>query len=293
VVTRPVRPRPVALTIAGIDSGGGAGVIADVKTFAAHQVWGTAVVTAVTAQNTLGVQGVHLLPAEMVRQQLRSVALDIGIDGLKTGMLGSAAIVEAVSAELTDLDLGDVVVDPVLWSGHGDRLLGADAVECMIRELVPRARVITPNLAEAAALIGGQPADLVGRGAMVEAARWLVARGAGAALIKGGHLGYLEALAGFEGTEPAAPDGGSPDCLVVAGEPDPYWFEGTRLAQPHTHGSGCVLAAAITARLIRGADIVTACRDAKAFVRGAIAGGLAFGRGTGPVDPDWERPATP
>lgn len=261
--------RPVAMTIAGTDSGGGAGVAADLKTFEAHRVWGTMAVVAVTAQNTLGVEAFATLPPELVRQQILAVAGDIGVDAAKTGMLARAELVSAVAGAVSDAGIRRLVVDPVFVSKHGDTLLADDAVEALRRELLPLAAVVTPNLAEAGRLVGGSVAD---RASMVEAGRTLVAAGARVALVKGGHL---------DGDQ-------SPDCLVAAGA-DPVWLEGERIAGRHTHGTGCVLAAAITAELARGMDPADACVAAKRFVERAIAAGAPLGAGVGPVDPGWAR----
>ncbi len=259
--------RPVALTIAGTDSGGGAGVVADVKTFVAHGVWATVAVTAVTAQNTLGVRAWTALEPSMVRAQVEAVAMDIGVDAVKTGMLANGAIVDAVVLAVRDLRLGPLVVDTVLRSTHGDTLLDADALDVLRAQLLPLALVVTPNLAEAGALVAGTVTD---RASMEEAGRELVAMGAGAALVKGGHLDD---------------DTASPDCLVVAGQAEPEWLDGPRLASRHMHGTGCTLSAAITAELARGRTLSDACRRAKVFLTRAIRGGVELGAGAGPVDP--------
>ena len=259
--------RPVALTIAGVDSGGGAGVVADAKTFEAHGVWATVAVTAVTAQYTLGVHAWAALEPALVRAQIEAVAGDIGVDAVKTGMLATAAIVSVVAAAVRDLGIGPLVVDPVLASTHGADLLAADALDVVRAELLPLARLVTPNLAEAEALVGSPVTD---RATMEAAARELVAMGAGAALVKGGHL---------------AEDRASPDCLVMVGESEAHWLDGPRLAGRHTHGTGCTLSAAIAAELALGRALPDACRRAKAFVARAIAGGLDLGAGVGPVDP--------
>ncbi len=177
--------RPVALTIAGSDSGGGAGITADLKTFEAHGVWGTVALVAVTAQNTLGVQAFDAVSPELVRAQITSVAGDLGVDAAKTGMLASAEIVDSVAETVKEFGVGPLVVDPVFVSKHGDTLLADDAVGALRHELLPLARVTTPNLPEAARLVGFPVED---RAAMEEAARALVGFGAGAALVKGGHL---------------------------------------------------------------------------------------------------------
>jgi hydroxymethylpyrimidine/phosphomethylpyrimidine kinase len=262
---------PVALTIAGSDSGGGAGIVADLKTFEALGAWGTTALVAVTAQNTLGVQAFETLPPALVRAQIESVVTDIGVDAAKTGMLASAELVVAVAAAIRDFAVPNLVVDPVFVSKHGDTLLADDAVEALRTELLPLARVVTPNLPEASALVGFEVGD---RDAMVQCAKELLASGVGAVLVKGGHL----------------PDGGgSPDCFLALGHADPVWIEGRRIAGRHTHGTGCVLSAAITAELARGRDAEVACHTAKRFVEAAIAGGLELGAGVGPVNPGWGR----
>ncbi|MDP8937460.1 MAG: bifunctional hydroxymethylpyrimidine kinase/phosphomethylpyrimidine kinase [Actinomycetota bacterium] len=264
--------RPVALTIAGSDSGGGAGIVADLKTFEAHGVWGTAALVAVTAQNTLGVQAFDAVTPELVRAQITSVVGDLGVDAAKTGMLASAEIVESVAATVKEFGVGPLVVDPVFVSKHGDTLLADDAVGALRHRLLPLATVVTPNLPEAAALAGFEVAD---RRAMERAARALSELGPEVVLVKGGHLG----------------DGGSsPDCLLVAGE-DPVWLDGARIPGRHTHGTGCVLSAAICAELARGMEPADACVAAKRFVEKAIAAGVAVGSGVGPVDPGWARAA--
>jgi hydroxymethylpyrimidine/phosphomethylpyrimidine kinase len=264
--------RPVALTIAGTDSGGGAGVGADLKTFEAHGVWGTCAVVAVTAQNTVGVQSFVTLPADIVRAQVHSVVADIGVDSAKTGMLASAELVAAVAGAVRDAGIRALVVDPVLVSKHGDSLLADDAVAALREELLPLAMVVTPNLPEAARLVGFEVVD---RGGMEEAGRALVALGPEVVLVKGGHL------AGEE----------SPDCLVVAGAPEPFWLEGPRLPGSNTHGTGCVLSAAVCAELARGMDPADACVAARHFCQRAIAAAVPLGSGVGPVDPGWERAA--
>lgn len=259
---------PVALTIAGTDSGGGAGVFADLKTFAAHGVWGTAAVTAVTAQNTLGVQAVETLAPSMVVSQIASVATDIGVDAAKTGMLSHPDLVAAVAAAIRAHGIDLLVVDPVAVSKHGDVLLDDAAVEVVRRVLLPLAVLVTPNIPEAAVLTGVAITDRAG---MEQAGRQLLDLGARAALVKGGHLS----------------DSGSadaPDCLIRPGAA-PVWLEGERTAGRHTHGTGCVLSAAITARLARGDELEDACRGAKAFVADAIRAGLDLGGGVGPVNP--------
>lgn len=263
---------PVAMTIAGSDSGGGAGIVADLKTFEAHGVWGTTAIVAVTAQNTLGVQAFETLPAELVRQQIMSVSGDIGVDAAKTGMLASAELVRAVAGAVREAKIDKLVVDPVFVSKHGDTLLADDAVGALRDALLPLATVVTPNLPEASGLVGFEVGT---REQMVDAARALLDTGVRVALIKGGHL---------EGEE-------SPDCLLARGDDQPRWLEGDRIPGRNTHGTGCVLSAAITAELARGMEPDDACIAAKHFIEKAIAAGLELGGGVGPVNPGWERDA--
>ena len=264
----PDRRPPVAMTVAGSDSGGGAGIVADLKTFEAHGVWGTVALIAVTAQNTVGVQAFDTVSAALVRRQVESVASDIGVDAMKTGMLATAELVGAVAAAVKDFAPGSLVVDPVFVSKHGDTLLADDAVGALRDELLPLATVITPNLPEASALVGFDVAD---RASMEAAGKELARRGAKVVMVKGGHL---------EGDE-------SPDCVVVGDEV--RWVEGGRIEGRNTHGTGCVLSAAITAELARGMDAADACVAGKRFLERAIGAGLAIGSGVGPVNPGWER----
>jgi len=261
--------RPVALTVAGSDSSGGAGIVADLKTFEAHGVWGTAAITAVTAQNTLGVQAVEVLSPEVIRAQIASVVADLGVDAAKTGMLASAEVVESVALTIAQLGVRPLVVDPVMVASTGGRLLDPDAVEAVSGLLLPLATVVTPNLAEAAALAGFEVADRAG---MERAARALADMGPDVVLVKGGHL---------EGDD-------SPDCLLATGE-EPVWLEGIRVPANGAHGSGCVLAAAICAELARGMEPADACLAAKRFVERAIEAGPVLGDGVVPVDPAWGR----
>lgn len=261
--------RPVALTIAGTDSGGGAGIAADLKCFEAHGVWGTCAVVAVTAQNTIGVQDFATLPPVLVRAQIASVAADIGVDAAKTGMLASTELVEAVADAIQEAGIERLVVDPVFVSKHGDALLADDAVTALAHKLLPLATVVTPNLPEASRIVGF---EVDSRRAMEEAARALLDMGAGLAMVKGGHLAA----------------GDSPDCVMTAGG-QPVWLEGLRITGRHTHGTGCVLSAAICAELARGMDPVDACVAAKHFCQQAIGAGVDLGAGVGPVDPGWAR----
>ena len=252
----------VALTIAGSDSGGGAGIQADLKTFAAHGVHGTSAITAVTAQNSVAVTAWVALEPRMVVAQIEAVATDMAVAAAKTGMLANAAIVEAVAAAAGRLGLPHLVVDPVMVAKSGDRLLDPAAEQAYARHLFPLATLVTPNLSEAEALLGRPVRSLE---AMREAARDLKALGPGAVLVKGGHL---------------------------EGDPvDVLWDGATlvelparRIATQNTHGTGCTYSAAIAARLALGAPLVDAVRGAKAYLTEAIRRSYSVGKGHGPVD---------
>jgi hydroxymethylpyrimidine/phosphomethylpyrimidine kinase len=258
-------PPPRALTIAGSDSGGGAGIQADLKTFHALGVWGMSAVTAVTVQNTKGVSGYEALSASVVGDQIRAVVTDIGVDAAKTGMLATAAIIEAVAEAIRETGVPNVVVDPVSVSKHGHPLLDEDAADALRTRIVPLATLVTPNLPEAA-LLTGRPVRT--EDDMDRAGQALLELGAAAALVKGGHLEERgEAL----------------DLLVTAGGVEPITAE--RIETPHTHGTGCVLSSAIAAHLALGADLADAVRAGKAFVTEAIRTHLEIGEGIGPVNP--------
>ena len=256
---------PRVLGIAGSDSGGGAGIQADLKTMLALGVHGMTVVTAVTAQNSVGVQGYWELPPEAVRAQLSSVLGDIGADAVKTGMLASAAIVAAVCDELAGL-AAPLVVDPVAVSKHGDALLADGTLEAIRERLLPLATVVTPNLFEAELLTGMKISDEDG---MLTAARLIAGMGPRWVLIKGGHLP------------------GPPVDLLVGGNSQ-IRYPAERISSEHTHGTGCTLASAIASWLARGEDMPGAVKGAKEYVTGAIAGGFPLGRGIGPVDHAWQ-----
>jgi hydroxymethylpyrimidine/phosphomethylpyrimidine kinase len=254
-----------ALSIAGSDSGGGAGIQADLKTFSALGVFGMTAITAVTVQNTKGVSGYEELSPETVGAQIRAVATDIGVDAAKTGMLASASIVEAVADALRETHIAKLVVDPVFVSKHGHPLLQEDAVDALRRLIVPLAEVVTPNLPEAAGLAGF---PVQGRQDMKRAAEAIVELGAKSVLVKGGHLEEMGRASDlfFDG-----------DCME--------WLEAERFDTPHTHGTGCVLSAAITAHLARGEEALDAVTKGKAFVTEAIRNALEIGEGIGPVNP--------
>jgi hydroxymethylpyrimidine/phosphomethylpyrimidine kinase len=257
-------PLPRVVTIAGSDSGGGAGIQADLKTMLACGVHGMSVVTAVTAQNSLGVQGYWELPQEAVEAQLASVFTDIGVDVVKTGMLASSALVSLVSRFLATAEV-PIVVDPVGVSKHGDSLLAADAVDAIKAELLPLATIVTPNLYEVEQLTG---VLVTSEAQLRSAAEAVHALGAQWVLIKGGHLQGDAADLLFDGTRE-------------------WLFRSPRLDNRHTHGTGCTLASAIASYLALGHDVPTAVEQAKAYVTGAIAAGFPLGSGIGPVDHGW------
>ena len=252
------------LTVAGSDSGGGAGIQADLKTMLACGVHGMSVVAAVTAQNSLGVQGYWELPVEAVQAQLDSVLGDIGVDAVKTGMLASPALVHAVAERLAR-ETAPLVVDPVGVSKHGDPLLQDDAVEVLRTELVPLATVVTPNLPEVEQLSGVRVEDEAG---LRRAAEAVLALGPRWVLVKGGHL-----------------SGDAVDLLTDGTAAHTY--RAARLDNRHTHGTGCTLASAIASRLALGDDVPAAVAAAKDYVTGAIAAGFGLGGGIGPVDHGW------
>jgi hydroxymethylpyrimidine/phosphomethylpyrimidine kinase len=256
----------IALTIAGSDSSGGAGIQADLKTFSAFGVYGASVVTALTAQNTLGVQGIHAVPPAFVAAQLESVLSDLKVGAVKTGMLADAQIVKAVARGLQATPSLPLVVDPVMVATSGDVLLKPEAVDAVRRELIPLAHLITPNLPEAAILLGSAEAETEAQ--MLDQARGLLALGCRAVLLKGGHAtgeAAIDLLADPAGVERLALP---------------------RLDTPHTHGTGCTLSAAIAALLAQGEPLATAVRRAKTYVwEGLRHGrGLGVGHGRGPLD---------
>ena len=253
----------VALTIAGSDSGGGAGIQADLKTFHQFGVFGTSVVTAVTAQNTLGVRAWEALPADLIRQQLDAVAEDLPPGAVKTGMLGSAEVVEVVAEGIVRHRLPNYVLDPVMVATSGDRLLHGEAERLIATRLLPLATLVTPNLDEARILVGDDVADVE---AMERAARALVAGGATAALVKGGHL---------EGARVV-------DVLAVGDTV--RRFTRARIATTSTHGTGCTLSSAIAAGLAMERSLERAVEDALDFVHRAIRAAPGIGRGHGPLN---------
>ena len=258
-MTRP----PIAMTIAGSDSGGGAGIQADLKTFAALGVYGTSVLTAITAQNTQGVTGIHEIPVELVRAQIEAVISDIGADAVKTGMLSSTELITTVAEEVRRLELSTLVVDPVMVAKGGDRLLREDAVEALRTKLLPLATVVTPNGPEAEVFTGVRVRNLEGAR---RAAEKIVEMGAGSVVVKGGHLTGGEAIDIFyDGTgfrELRAP----------------------RIDTRNTHGTGCTFASAIAAGLAKGLALEEAVGQAKEYVTEAIRANFDVGHGHGPLN---------
>ena len=254
---------PIALTIAGSDSGGGAGIQADIRTMHAFGVHATSAITALTAQNTLGVDGVHAVPPEFVRAQIDSVVTDLRPAACKTGMLASRAIVEAVADAVRAHRLDNFVLDPVMVATSGDALLDAGAEHAIAELLLPLCTLVTPNLDEARLLAGG---SVENEEAMEQAARTLVARGARAALIKGGHL-----------------EGDHVIDLLFDGSTMHRWRR-TKLPTRNTHGTGCTLSAAIAAGLAHGRPLLEAVEDALDFVHRAIEQAPNLGSGSGPLN---------
>ena len=250
------------MTIAGSDSGGGAGIQADLKTFAAFGVYGTSVITAITAQNTVAVTAVHEVPAEMVAAQIEAVMTDVGADAVKTGMLSSSAIIDTVAGELRRLGVDRLVVDPVMVAKSGDRLLQEEAVDALRSRLIPLATVVTPNIPEAETLTGMEVRS--GEDAR-QAAERILGMGARSVVIKGGHL---------------------------PGDPVDLYYDGTRFLEfpgkridtTSTHGTGCTFASAIAAGLAMGHDVADAIAEAKEYVREAMARAFPVGNGHGPLN---------
>jgi hydroxymethylpyrimidine/phosphomethylpyrimidine kinase len=255
----------IALTIAGSDSSGGAGIQADLKTFSALGVYGASVITALTAQNTMGVAAIHDVPAEFIAAQIDAVFGDLAVDAVKIGMLARADIITTVAHRLDRYGVRNVVLDPVILATSGDRLLRADAIDALRRELIPRARVMTPNLPEAAALLESDVAQ--DEAEMSRQAAQLLAVGVKAVLIKGGH-----------GHDPESVD-------LLVDNAGLMRFAAPRVVTRNTHGTGCTLSSAIAAGLAKGLTLVDAVRAAKTYVTVAIgaADRLSIGKGHGPV----------
>ncbi len=257
---------PRLLTIAGSDSGGGAGIQADLKTFSALGCFGTTAITAITAQNTTGVRAIHPVPVQVLADQIDAVVEDIGVDAVKIGMLHAPDVVRTVAAAIDRHRLATIVLDPVMIATSGAVLIDGSAVEVLVRELFPRALVVTPNLDEAAHLVGR---PLAGEPDMEDAAQRLLAMGARAVLIKGGHL------AGDQVSDLLARLGG-----------ERTWMRAPRIDTPNTHGTGCTLSSAIAAHLARGRGLADAVQAARQYVRGALYAGarVRTGHGSGPLN---------
>jgi hydroxymethylpyrimidine/phosphomethylpyrimidine kinase len=255
-----------ALTIAGSDSGAGAGIQADLKTFAAHRVFGTTAITAITAQNTLGVTSWEALSADLVTAQIEAVVSDIGADAVKVGMLANAAIVEAVAAAIADLDLPHVVVDPVMVAKGGDRLIEEEAIAAIVAELLPRTYILTPNVPEAAVLAD---MPIASTGDMTAAGKRILALGPRVVLVKGGHLGGAESID------------------VVCTGKESFEISRPRIASTNTHGTGCTLSSAIAANLGLGLELRPAIERARDYLDGAIRHAPGLGRGHGPLEHFW------
>ncbi len=254
------------LTIAGSDSGGGAGIQADLKTFAALGCYGMSAITALTAQNTVGVQGIHAVPAEFLKAQIQSVVEDIGVDAVKIGMLHAPGIADVVAWAIDHYQLTNVVFDPVMVATSGDRLIANETVQVLVRELFPRVTVITPNLDEAALLL---ERPIPNAEALDTAAHDLLQMGVKAVLLKGGHLAGDEVV----------------DVLLQAGTA-PQRLASPRIASHNVHGTGCTLSSAIAAHLALGHPLAEAVALARRFILGAIAEGahVTIGHGHGPLN---------
>jgi hydroxymethylpyrimidine/phosphomethylpyrimidine kinase len=264
----PMNEVKTALTIAGSDSSGGAGIQADLKTFAALGVYGTSAITAVTAQNTVGVVEIYPLPADLVTAQIEAIAGDILVHATKTGMLATAAIVEAVTAAIKELDLPLVVVDPVMVSKSGARLLDEDGIQMLRTELIPRCTVVTPNIPEAELLSGRRIGSIEDARA---AAHEIHQIGGSAVVITGGH-------------------GAGDEIVDLLFDGDLFTeLQTVRIDTPNTHGTGCTFASAMAANLARGHAIVDAFVHAQDYVAGAIRHALTIGHGHGPVDHFWKQ----
>lgn len=255
----------IAVTIAGSDSGGGAGIQADLKTFSALKVYGASVITALTAQNTQGVQGIHDVPADFIAAQMDSVFSDLKVDAVKIGMLSQVGVIETVAAGIERHGISRVVLDPVMVAASGDRLLSEDAIAALRTVLLPHAAIVTPNLPEAAAILGEEVAQ--DEQTMLDQGKRILAMGPSAVLIKGGH-----------GSGPE-----STDLLIES--TNVHRFPAPRIATKNTHGTGCTLSSAIAAKLAQGTTLHPAVEAAKAYISAAIAAGrdLDIGQGHGPV----------
>lgn len=258
------------LTIAGSDSSGGAGIQADLKTIAANGCYGMSVITALTAQNTLGVLAIHPVPVDMVAAQMEAVLSDIGIDAVKIGMLFSPELIRVVAETLEKFGVRTIVLDPVMVAQSGDKLLQDEAITALKEYLIPMAELITPNLPEAAVLLEH---EIFTAAAVESAARDIAAFGCANVLIKGGHL----------------QTGDSDDCLYLGKSKQTVLFPGQRIVTRNNHGTGCTLSSAIASFIARGEDLITAVGHAKEYITGAIRAGADYslGQGHGPVHHFW------
>jgi hydroxymethylpyrimidine/phosphomethylpyrimidine kinase len=257
---------PRVLSIAGSDSGGGAGIQADLKTFSALGCYGMTAITALTAQNTCGVRAIHGVPPQMLRDQIDAVVDDIGVDAVKIGMLHAPEIVHTVAQAIDRHNLRNVVFDPVMVATSGAVLIDQAAVDVLVRELFPRASVITPNLDEGALLVGY---PLNNKEDMQRAASDLLSKGARAVLLKGGHL-----------------PGDTVSDLLMTGSGDTHWMHAPRIHSPNTHGTGCTLSSAVAAHLALGASLLEAVEQSRTYVREALQAGamVRTGKGSGPLN---------
>ena len=266
-----------ALTIAGSDPSGGAGIQADLKTFAAFGVYGTSAITAITVQNTMGVETIAPLSADVVTAQIEALAGDFTIEATKIGMLANAAIVEAVAAAIAELELPLVVLDPVLVSSSGDRLLDAEGVRALCAELLSKVRVVTPNLPEAEVLSGRTIRSMDDAR---DAARIIHERGAAAVIITGGHA--------FGGTQNVEPRTENPDVVDLLFDGRAFHeFRVRRIDSPQTHGTGCTYSSAVAASLALGRNLSDAADRAQKYVSAAIAHAPGLGHGRGPLQHFW------
>src|SRR5206468_4767647 len=268
-----------ALTIAGSDSSGGAGIQADLKTFAAFGLYGASAITAITVQSTKGVEAVAPLSADLVTAQIEAVAGDLALHATKIGMLATAAIVEAVAAAIEELELPLVVLDPVLVSTSGDRLLDPDGVQTLCMELMPLARVVTPNIPEAEVLSGRS----IGSAQQArEAARRIHDMGAASVIVTGGH-------AVWDGDTGSRAEGAAPQIIDLLFDGHVFHeFRTARIDTRSTHGTGCTFASAVAAGLALGRELPDAVARAQQYVAGAVAHALGSGHGCGPIDHFWE-----
>ena len=252
---------PRVLSIAGSDSGGGAGIQADLKTFSALGCFGMTAITAITAQNTCGVRAIHAVPVEVLRDQIDAVVEDIGVDAVKIGMLHSPEVVRTVAQAIARHQLPHVVFDPVMVATSGAKLIDDPAIAVLVAELFPRAALITPNLDEAGLLVGRTLTNVAD---MLPAAQTLLARGARAVLLKGGHL-----------------SGDAVVDLLLRSDVDPVWMQAPRIDTANTHGTGCTLSSAVAAHLAQGHGLTEAVQRARSFVRAALQAGASVRNGQG------------